>query len=140
MANQLSPGRSSRSEGEARTKPSFRALRRTPHAAAGFQRLSENVSPGLSSRALAPIADAICNHLRNSLLRSKGRNNSLRSHVGNFLANNWIRRCFRDRFRGKAADSAKFPAFFRATREFATQSDRSIYCPPSPWPRLTDRL
>src|SRR5277367_808005 len=53
-------------------------------------------------------------------------------HVGNFLANNWIRRCFRDRFRGKAADSAKFPAFFRATREFATQSDRSIYCPPSP--------
>jgi hypothetical protein len=61
----------------------------------------------------------------NSLLRSKdgtnsllARNNSLLRCVGNSSANHCIRRCFRDGFSQKTAESAKFPAFFPATREF----------------------
>src|SRR5271156_4908640 len=39
------------------------------------------------------------------------RTNSLLDRVGNLLANDGIRRCFRDGFSQKAAESAKFPAF-----------------------------
>jgi len=56
------------------------------------------------------------------------RINSLLVCVGNLLANYWIRRCFRDGFSQKPADSAKFPAFFPATRESGAPGDRESDC------------
>src|SRR5277367_2841566 len=52
--------------------------------------------------------------------------NSLLVCVGNLLANPCIRGCFRDGFTQKAAQSAKFPAFFAATRELGTSRDYRI--------------
>ena len=54
----------------------------------------------------------------------RARKNSLRRRAGNFLAGYWSHRDFRDGFRGKAAESAIFPAFFPATRELSTRPNR----------------
>ena len=59
----------------------------------------------------------------NSLL---AQNNSLLACVGNYLASYCINGCLRDRFSQKAAESAKFPAFFPATREFGAPGDCRI--------------
>src|SRR5271163_3138217 len=61
-------------------------------------------------------------------------NNSLRWQkysllvcVGNSSANTRIRTCFQDGCSQKAAESAKFPAFFPATREFGTSGYREFF-------------
>src|ERR1700691_4116744 len=57
----------------------------------------------------------------NSLL---GRIDSLLACIGNLLANYWIRRSFRAGCLQKTAESAKFPAFFPANREYITPGGR----------------
>src|SRR5271170_6056816 len=46
--------------------------------------------------------------------------------IGNLFRSYWIRRCFRDGFSQKTVDSAKFPAFFPATRQLPTSGDREL--------------
>ena len=66
----------------------------------------------------------------NSLLRSNNsllaQNNSLLVRVGNLSRSYWICGCFRDGFSRREAESAKFPAFFPATRELCTSDDREL--------------
>jgi hypothetical protein len=56
----------------------------------------------------------------------RARKNSLLRCVGNLYATHCIRRGFRDGCSKKTAESAKFPAFFPATREFGTLGDCRI--------------
>ena len=62
----------------------------------------------------------------NSCSGPKGRTNSLLAGVENYLASYCINGCLRDRFSQKVAESAKFPAFFPATREFSVPGDCRI--------------
>ena len=98
-------------------RASRRASTGSARPGSGIGRSSARIRSGRLGRVLGPASQPsifqiqsviICGFPRsgrkggdNSL---RARRNSLRRRVGNFLANNWIRRCFREGFRGNTAD------------------------------------
>ena len=111
-------------------RASRRASTGSARPGSGIWPSSARIRPGRRGGALASASQPGIFQIQSVLIREfpcsgrKGGDNSLRARknsllhrVGNFLANNWIRRCFREGFPGKTADSAKLPAFFRTTRE-----------------------